>query len=363
MGSNDRGIFERPKGSGKWWIRWQWNHKRRRQCIGSKAAASRRYAEVKELLRKVKAKVKPPESLVEEGFLDWHHLGIDTVEVTLKDYLASITPELAKQKSFKSTLRHINKWNALIGGLKLSEITAKHAILRRTALLDRGLKPASCNRETEFLRAVLNRAIRDGLLKENPLSKLSDLPEDNVLIRYLTESEEERLQKAMDPEAFELVAIAIETGLRRGELFRLTWFDVDLEDRWVKVREGKAGSSRSLPLSDRVLAILTRRRTNQKSSWVFPNSIGGHLDPANFARRIFKPALKQADIQEFRWHDLRHTFCSRLVMRGVHLQTVMALAGHKDYKTTLRYAHLAPDNLQAAIRALGNKQASLRLVN
>lgn len=378
MPSKDRGIFERPPGSDIWWIHW-YDHmgRRHRQKIGTQADAKRKRGEVKALVYKIKKGMEHPRALFDAKFLTLEELG-EGVEFTLGDFIDSCKPELISKKTWGDLSRFSEKWKKMIGHLKLTEVKAQHAVLRRTKRLEQGIAPATCNRETEFLRAILNKAVRDGHLLANPLARLKDLPEDNKRVRWLRFDEEARLQEVLNPERFEIVAFAMDMGLRRSKIFNLAWFDVHFEDAgWVEVREAKAGSSRQIPfMTTRVRELLERRKESQKGPWVFPSTArypsdhpkSGERcwdDPRNgdaFCKQWFRPAVISADIHDLTFHDLRHTFCSRLVMAGVPLRTVMELAGHKNFQTTLRYAHLAPENFAAASIALNEyNQAKMLL--
>ena len=164
-----------------------------------------------------------------------------------------------------------------------------------------------------------------------------------------------------------LVIVSLNTGLRRGELFGLLWSDVDL-DREILTIQGsgsKSGRTRHVPLNAEALAVFMgwRAPMQRAERLVFPGRNGGRL---NNVRKAWTGVLEGAGIEEFRWHDLRHTFASRLAMRGVDLNTVRELLGHADYKMTLRYAHLAPEHKAAAVarlvEATGERDASRRMV-
>jgi len=149
------------------------------------------------------------------------------------------------------------------------------------------------------------------------------------------------------------VAVALNTGLRQGNLFRLRWADVNFETGEITARRSKSGEDYHVPMNDEVRAILRVLPTRLRSSWVFPSETGETpLDAKNFVHRVFMPALKRARIHDFRWHDLRHTFASRLVIRGVDIRTVKELMGHKTLAMTLRYAHLSAAHLHDAVQLL-----------
>ena len=121
----------------------------------------------------------------------------------------------------------------------------------------------------------------------------------------------------------------------------------------LTARNSKSGEDYHVPMNDELRTLLRALPSRLKSRWVFPSDSGDTpLDPRNYLNRVFRPALQRARIENFRWHDLRHTFASRLVMRGVDIRTVQELMGHKTLAMTMRYAHLAPDHLQVAVDVL-----------
>jgi site-specific recombinase XerD len=217
------------------------------------------------------------------------------------------------------------------------------------------VRPASVNRELAFLKRTYNVAIADGLLEMNPVRQVKLLQENNARVRYLTDVEEVRLRAEMAETHWSVVALALNTGLRRGELFALRWDDVDFTTSVLTIPRTKAGHTRHLPMNAEVRGILGVLESRGRSPYVLARATGNApLDSQNLIRRVFTPALKRAGIEDFRWHDLRHTFASRLIMRGVDLRTVQDLLGHADVRMTLRYSHLSPAHLLDAVEKLSD---------
>ncbi len=137
-------------------------------------------------------------------------------------------------------------------------------------------------------------------------------------------------------------------------MFGLEWRDVDLPTAIITVRDPKEGETKRLPISDAVRDLLMAQNP-QEAGRVFP------WDAHNFINRVFIPAVRKAEIRDFRFHDLRHTFASRLAMRGVDLFTVGKLMGHHGTRMTERYAHLSNQHLRDAVQALGATTGATRL--
>ena len=148
------------------------------------------------------------------------------------------------------------------------------------------------------------------------------------------------------------ISFAINTGLRKGEMQNLKWHDVDYRQRLIGVHDTKNGESRYIPINQVAKNILLSTPKHPESPYVFCKRTNGKT--YNF-RKGFETALKKADIKNFRWHDLRHTFASHLIMAGVDLNTVRELLGHKSLDMTLRYAHLSQDHKNRAVQALEAK--------
>jgi integrase len=246
------------------------------------------------------------------------------------------------------------------GGRRAEEITSDDVDRWRRDLAE-AMAPATVNLHLCLLRAIFSSAVRARRLTPTQLPQVAALKINNKLVRYLTVEEEERLLEASPERLRLLVLVAIHTGMRKGELLNLIWDDLDFISHTITVREGKSGEGRRLPMSgtaQRALMglrelkeqLLTKNLSdNSSSSWVFSAPWGGFQMNLN---RNWYGALKRAGLKNFRFHDLRHTFASRLGMAGVDLYRVQTLMGHKMPAMTLRYAHLSPEHLRAAVELL-----------
>jgi integrase len=125
----------------------------------------------------------------------------------------------------------------------------------------------------------------------------------------------------------------------------------------LRAHQPKGGTDYHVPMNADLRAILRALPSRLRSPWVFPSATGETaLDSQNFISRIFRPALRRARITDFSWHDLRHTFASRLAMAGVDIRTIQELMGHRTLAMTMRYAHLSPAHKLDAIRRLERNQ-------
>jgi integrase len=337
-GSQSRGVFERARSSGIWWVRYadEQGHIHRERA-GAKNLALRLYTRRK---AEVAERRFFPERIRRRDVL---------LADFIRDYLARIQGTL---RSYADLERHGRVWQAALGDRPLRQVVAgdvqRHVAKRLTTM-----RPASVNRELAFLKRVYNVAIADGLLEMNPVRQVKLLQENNARVRYLTDVEEVRLRAETGGTRWPIVALALNTGLRRGELFGLRWEHVDFTTNVLTIPRTKTGRTRHVPMNAEVRAILGTQESRGRSPYVLPSAAGDTpLDSQSLIRRIFTPALKRAGIADFRWHDLRHTFASRLIMRGVDLRTVQDLLGHADVRMTLRYSHLSPAHLLDAVEKL-----------
>lgn len=350
--SGSRGVFWRthPRGSqelrgngakqrGEWWIRWKcaFGHRPHREKVGPKSIAQKR-VEQRRLDRFCPDRA--PRATA--------HLLADVI----RDYLAS-----AKHKrSAKDDARYGAAWSARWGGRLLDDITPAELERYKVERLE-SVKPATVNRELAFLKHVYNVAIRDGKTERNPVAKIKLAPEPSGRVRYLSDEEEARLIEALPGESDrQRLAVLLDTGLRKSELLGLRWRDVDLRANVLTIPRSKNGSTRHVPLNGRVRGVLAHLpRPLDSSALVFPNGAGGR--DLRWAEKTFPEAVRAARIDDFRLHDTRHTFASRLAMEAVDLLTIKELGGWRSLNMVARYAHLSPGHQRAAVERLGRRTA------
>jgi len=231
----------------------------------------------------------------------------------------------------------------------LAEVTTADLERYRERRRKEGAAEATCNRELGFLRAVYRTAIADGVLERSPVAARLFFRERNQRVRYLTDDDEARLRRAIGEEHWALVAVALHTGFRQRNQFRLRWADdVNFEAGSVRAHATKSGEDYHVPMNDELRAFLRALPSRLRSAWVFPSETGSTpLDPKNFINRHFRPALREAGITDFHW----------LTMLGVDIRTVQELLGHKSLAMTLRYSHLSPAHKLSAVQRLARPAA------
>lgn len=217
---------------------------------------------------------------------------------------------------------------------------------------EEGRSEVTINRELAFLKNLFTMAIKWGKASENPVKQVRLFREDNGRTRFLTEDEEAHLLAHCGPYLRPIIISALHTGFRKSELLSLTWGNVDFRHTLITVEAAyaKNGEARSVPMTMILTDTLKASRINAApTAAVFCTSAG---KPYRDISTAFATAVRRAGITDFTFHDLRHTFASRLVMAGVDLTTVKELMGHKHIAMTLRYAHLAPGHKRSAIAVL-----------
>jgi len=294
----------------------------------------------------------------------------------------------AERKSGETSIKRLKKNFVHLLNRPLDEINTWAVEKWRGERLKDGIKPATVNRDITTLKAALSKAVDWDVIDKNPLAKLRRVKTDNQgKVRYLNPEEEKRLRAALDTReerirnerasanewraarGYELyrdligqalvdhlkplVLLALNTGMRRGELFQLCWENVSFSKGTLTIEgaDAKSGRTRHIPLNKDALQVLKDWRGDNKkpTGLVFPSHTGKPLDNV---KKAWENLLFDAKIKNFRWHDMRHHFASKLVMAGVDLNTVRELLGHSDYTMTLRYAHLAPEHKKEAVERI-----------
>ena len=177
--------------------------------------------------------------------------------------------------------------------------------------------------------------------------------EPNGRLRYLEIAEIQRLIANCSDKLRPIVILAVNSGLRLGEILGLRWKEnIDFQREIIRITNTKNGEVKALPMNATVNQTLMRVRRNPDSPYVFCGKDGR---PYQDIRKSFYTALKKSRIINFRFHDLRHTFASQLLMSGSDINTARELLGHKDLRMTLRYSHLSPDHKKRAVDIFDQK--------
>lgn len=220
--------------------------------------------------------------------------------------------------------------------------------------LDGGLEPSTVNRDLARLRAVMRWAEREGWLALNPINQVRQLEESEGRIRWLSDPEETRLQSYCPDWLWLFIRFALLTGFRQGEQLSLRWDQIHGGLIWLTAAQTKGKKGRTFPIEAPLAAVLQELKTapNASDVWVFPNMGGTNRWSQYNLYKKWDGVRTEANLLDFRWHDFRHTFVSRLVQKGAKLEKVQELAGHENFQTTLRYRHFSPDHLRPTVALL-----------
>ena len=219
---------------------------------------------------------------------------------------------------------------------------------------------AIVDKDLAVSKAFFNWGMARNLAASNPVCRVKFFNDDNSRLRYLTEDEYGRLLQAAkkietSPFLAEKIILSVHTGLRRVSLFHLRWDQVNFLNRVLRIQRTKSGRPHALPLNATVLTTL-QALYNQRipdCPYAFPHATGRTAgEPVKDVKNAFQTALERAEIKNFTWLDLRHTFASWLIMKGASLRSVSELLGHRGRRMVMRYAHLSREHLTAEVSLL-----------
>ena len=262
------------------------------------------------------------------------------------------------QKSYNTKKTHFPVLIEHFAGRLISEITTWDLINFRNKRKDtpitfqnpftppRQRSVASVNRCLSALRHMLSQAVEWGMLGENPFSKAKNLfYKEHNRLRFLKREEAKKLLLCCAEHLRPIVVVALNTGMRRGEILTLKWSQI--RDGFIYLSKTKTDTPRQIPLNNTLTTLF--ESLPRKSNYVFCNKNG---KPYTDIKRSFNSAVKKAGIDDFHFHDLRRTFASNLVMKGVCLKAVAELLGHKSLKMIMVYAHLSEEYKKSAVELL-----------
>ena len=256
-------------------------------------------------------------------------------------------------KSHKGLFTFYKKLNGYFGNKTLTAIKIEDVENMQSDILKQGLSNAYANRLLIHFKRALKKAADWEIISDEVLNKFKRVKlvkGETKRLRYLSEDEAQRLIDNCDNNLKSIVITALNTGMRKSEILHLTWDRVDLKNRLILLDKTKNGERREIPINQTLYNTLSGLIRDIRTDYVFYNP--KTLKLVYDTKKSWQKAVKKSRIIDFRFHDLRHTFASWLVMGGIDLTTVKELLGHKDVKMTLRYSHLAASHISNAVKVL-----------
>jgi len=325
-----------------WYVSYYINGKRIRKRVGT----SKKLAELFQ---------KEIEVKIAKGGLGWEEIKDPTFNEFKDKYLAYLKANTrpTTYTRYKEAIEHFLEFLKRNGSIswRLSQISFQFIERYKQERINK-VKPLTVNLELKILKALFNYAIKCRCASKNPLNEVPFFRAPEKRPPFLTKNEIRKLLASADS-LYPILYTFLKTGLRKSELINLKWENIDFERKCILIESNKewqtkTGNTREIPIGDDLLSLL--KKLTRKSEYVFVNT-NGRKYQHHLTERV-KRLGKRIGLPDLTLHTLRHTFISHLVMSGVDLVTVKELAGHADIKTTMRYAHLAPEHLRKSIKRL-----------
>jgi integrase len=287
-----------------------------------------------------------------------------TVSGVIDRYLKYLQKQ--NPKRYHDVKPKLDWWNEQLGYSTLADVSKSLISNKREVLLTelvgkkkRTRTPATANRYMSVLSHMFTVAVNEWeLLEIHPMKKLAKLKEPRGRVRFLEDKERLRLLEACKqskyPALYNIVVLALSTGARRGEIINLRWKDVDFKRRIITLHETKNGERRILPLTGHAYECMQMHEKVRRidTDFVFPSA-----DPKQVMNFQFywNQAVKAANIQDFRFHDLRHSAASYLAMNGASLAEIAEVLGHKTLQMVKRYAHLSEAHTSKVVASMNER--------
>ena len=333
----------------KWYVDLYIDGRRKRKAIGSRKEAENAITAIKADVLRGEFKFKRESKVQFEAFA--------------QDYLNHCKTN--KKKSWQRDENSIQFLEVHFGGMLLSKITPLDIEDYKTKRINGEVKlkpkpgasrsrtdwrvqPATINRELACLKHMFSLAKKWKMADENPVKEVQFFQERQIEMKILTREEIERLIDSASLQLRPILIIALNTGMRKGEILRLRWNDIDFENQYISLWETKSNRPRKIPMSGLVSLTLAAKKKEQE--FVFSNPRTGR--PLSDLQTCFKAACRKAAVGDLRFHDLRHTAATYMVTGGIDLVTVKEILGHATIQMTMRYAHPTPENKRHAVEVL-----------
>jgi integrase len=270
-------------------------------------------------------------------------------------------PWAEENKRSKSDKYYVGVFKRFFGARTFSELSPmliekfKSERKKEPTKAGKPRKPASINRELECLSSILSMAMRKPYshISENPCREVGKLREENGRCRFLSSEEEERLLSVCTADRAHLkpiIIIALNTGMRRGEILSLKWSEIDLGRGIIHLTRTKSGRPREIPISSVVRQELLNLQSGRDGDFVFGNPVTGRA--LTHCKRAFSSACRVAGVEDLHFHDLRHTAATRMAETGAEPSTIKDILGHSDLRITDRYTHAVEIRKRAAVERI-----------
>jgi len=306
-------------------------------------------------------------------------------QTTLKELLEKYEENYGQQASFNRGKKfYLSNFRAHFGedtklaNIRYVDLETYRNQLRQKLTKDNTIRTvSSVNREISCLHHIFAKGVEWEMMERSPFERGKSLilKENNKRLRFLTEEEIQKLVSECAPHLRPIVVCALNTGMRRGEILSLKWDQI--RNEFIYLRKTKTNEPREIPINDDLAALFRgiRRREQLRSEYVFTFHYNEYKRKKARSFQVtkttpvagksihrvdtaFKSALKRSGIEDFKFHDLRHTFASQMIMRGASLKQVQEILGHKTMTMTLRYAHLSQEHKKKAVNLLNGLTAS-----